>query len=246
VVLSLTDITAHKTLEDRLAHLAFHDALTGLPNRSLFVDRLQQNLARAMRHKHLTVVLFIDLDNFKMINDSLGHMAGDALLSGVAHRLQDCIRAEDTAARLGGDEFAILLDNISDAGQAVVVVEHILNSFEAPILVEGRELFITPSIGIAVSSSEDDATQVLRNADAAMYEAKRKAKVVINCFTPTSPKKRCIIRKSPKNCVTLSSAMNSCVNQLLTKNEAGQPLRATPPVFESPCLQLLNTYQQSC
>jgi diguanylate cyclase (GGDEF)-like protein len=176
VVLSLTDITAHKTLEDRLAHLAFHDALTGLPNRSLFVDRLQQNLARAMRHKHLTVVLFIDLDNFKMINDSLGHMAGDALLSGVAHRLQDCIRAEDTAARLGGDEFAILLDNISDAGQAVVVVEHILNSFEAPILVEGRELFITPSIGIAVSSSEDDATQVLRNADAAMYEAKRKGK----------------------------------------------------------------------
>jgi diguanylate cyclase (GGDEF)-like protein/PAS domain S-box-containing protein len=176
VVLSLTDITAHKTLEDRLARLAFHDPLTGLPNRSLFVDRLQQNLARAMRHKHLTVVLFIDLDNFKIINDSLGHMAGDALLSGVAHRLQDCVRAEDTAARLGGDEFAILLDNISDAGQAVVVVEHILNSFEAPILVEGRELFITPSIGIAVSSSEDDATQVLRNADAAMYEAKRKGK----------------------------------------------------------------------
>jgi diguanylate cyclase (GGDEF)-like protein len=156
---------------------ALHDDLTGLPNRALFADRLQQAIDRLNRDQTLRAVLFLDLDHFKVVNDSLGHKSGDELLITVARRLQACLRPGDTAARLGGDEFTVLLDGISDIGDAIRVSERIAEALEEPIELGWRQVFISVSAGIALM---EDGSQrpdtLLRNADVAMYEAKKEGK----------------------------------------------------------------------
>jgi diguanylate cyclase (GGDEF)-like protein len=156
---------------------ALHDDLTGLPNRALFSDRLQQAIDRSNRDQNLRAVLFMDLDHFKVVNDSLGHRSGDELLITVARRLQACLRPGDTAARLGGDEFTVLLDGISDVGDAIRVSERIAEALEEPIELGWRQVFISMSVGIALM--EDGSIRpetLLRNADVAMYEAKKEGK----------------------------------------------------------------------
>jgi diguanylate cyclase (GGDEF)-like protein len=160
---SQTDITDRKV----------HDPLTGLPNRALLLDRLDSALARSRRHADTVAVLFLDLDRFKVVNDSLGHIAGDQLLIELARRLELCLRPGDTVARLGGDEFTILLDEIHDVGRAEQVSERIHKSLEAPFGVGGQEVYVTVSIGIAVSASGLERSEdLLRDADTAMYRAK--------------------------------------------------------------------------
>ena len=150
---------------------AFNDSLTGLPNRALLLDRLEVALARAEREDKAVSVLFLDLDGFKVVNDSLGHVAGDRLLIDVARRLRDCLRRGDTAARIGGDEFAILLGDLGNPGRAALVAERVIAALGEPFTVLGREVFVSASIGIA--QGQDDADDLLRNADVAMYQAKR-------------------------------------------------------------------------
>ena len=172
------DLTEHKRLETQLAHQAFHDALTGLPNRALFLDRLEHARARAERRHSSVAVLFVDLDNFKVVNDSLGHAAGDALLSAVAQRLSACIRPGDTIARLGGDEFTVLLEEVTGGETPTEVAGRIAEALRLPLMLEGRTLFVSASIGIAQSGLEvGDAAptwtgDLLREADIAMYQAK--------------------------------------------------------------------------
>jgi diguanylate cyclase (GGDEF)-like protein len=150
---------------------AFNDSLTGLPNRALLLDRLELALGRAEREDQPVSVLFLDLDGFKVVNDSLGHVAGDRLLIDVARRLSDCLRRGDTAARIGGDEFAILLGDIGDPDRARRVAERVIAALGEPFTVLGREVFVSASIGIAYG--RNDAENLLRNADVAMYRAKR-------------------------------------------------------------------------
>ena len=185
-VWSFTDITARKAAESRLAHQAFHDPLTGLPNRVLFSDRLERALARARRHNQFIAVLFLDLDRFKIINDSLGHEAGDQLLIAVGQRLRARMRPEDTAARLGGDEFTVLLEDIQDVEAAARVAERIAEDLRAPFLIGAREVFTTSSIGIALSNGVGNSPdEVMRDADAAMYLAKSRGKAHYEIFDQT-------------------------------------------------------------
>src|SRR5262249_20086976 len=135
--------------EERIRHDAMHDPLTGLPNRTLFLDRLGQAVARRRRREaYQFAVLFLDLDRFKLVNDSLGHLSGDRLLVALVRRLSDCVRPDDTVARLGGDEFAILLDDSGDARQATRVAERIQEALRKPFTIDGNEIFSTVSIGI--------------------------------------------------------------------------------------------------
>jgi diguanylate cyclase (GGDEF)-like protein len=158
-------------------HRALHDELTGLPNRTLFVDHLQRVIDRIDNNRNHCAVLFMDLDGFKIINDSLGHDAGDELLIMAAQRLQSCLRRGDIAARFGGDEFAALLDNVVAVGEAVRVAERIAEFFETPFELRGRQIFLSTSIGITLSENDDEhAVTLLRNADVAMYKAKQKGK----------------------------------------------------------------------
>ena len=171
------DITERKTFEERLAHQAFHDALTGLPNRSLFMDRLQLAMARAARRKNAVAVVFLDLDNFKVVNDSLGHECGDMLLLGVAARLRECVREVDTVARLGGDEFTVIIEDVNDISQAERMADRIAGALHAPFELRGHEVFATTSIGIAMSTDGAEGSDaLLRNADLAMYHAKSQGK----------------------------------------------------------------------
>ena len=173
VVLNSRDVSDRKEAEDRLLHDALHDALTTLPNRTLFVDRLTHCLDRRARNRsYRCALLFLDLDRFKMINDSFGHAIGDRLLVQASSRLKSCLRPTDTLARLGGDEFAILLDEVGDASTAVRVAQRIQQELEAPFHLEGREIYSTASIGIALSTAESEPADVLRDADTAMYRAK--------------------------------------------------------------------------
>jgi diguanylate cyclase (GGDEF)-like protein/PAS domain S-box-containing protein len=167
------DITERKLLEDQLAHQAFHDSLTGLANRALFGDRLDHALARRARTGDELAVLFLDLDAFKTVNDSLGHGAGDEMLRVVAERLRGALRATDTVARLGGDEFAVLLEDIDGADAAGIAADRILDAIGGTIEIAGRSVVCRASIGIALASEDgDEASALLRNADAAMYHAK--------------------------------------------------------------------------
>ncbi len=171
----LNEITERKKVESQLLHLAFHDTLTGLENRVAFMNRLKHAINYSKRHSdYLYAVLFIDLDRFKVINDSLGHLNGDQLLLAIASRLQICIRSIDTAARLGGDEFTILLEGIQDMSDAIKVAERIQKELTLPFELDGQEVFITASIGIALSSTVDyqHPEELLRDADTAMYRAK--------------------------------------------------------------------------
>lgn len=179
------DITERKALEDQLAYQAFHDALTGLPNRALLTDRLEHALARAERSESSVAVLFLDLDRFKIVNDSLGHEVGDELLKAVGRRLQRCLRPEDTAARIGGNEFVVLLEDIASASYAVRVAERIIAALRTPFDVAGHEMVVTTSIGIALSSHGHGASDLLRDADVAMYRAKDKGKARYQVFDPS-------------------------------------------------------------
>jgi diguanylate cyclase (GGDEF)-like protein/PAS domain S-box-containing protein len=184
---SQTDITDRKQAEEQLRHNAFYDALTQLPNRVLFMDRLSNAIARAKRSEnYLFAVLFLDLDRFKVINDSLGHLVGDQLLIAIARRVETCLRAGDTFARLGGDEFTILLDGIDDVQDAIQVGDRILKELTLPFNLNGHEVFTTASIGIALSTtSYDKPEDVLRDADTTMYRAKAGGKARSEVFDST-------------------------------------------------------------
>jgi diguanylate cyclase (GGDEF)-like protein/PAS domain S-box-containing protein len=179
------DITEVKRSEARITHQAYHDALTGLPNRALFNDRLQMALHHAQRNQLGLGVLFMDLDNFKNINDSLGHAMGDRLLQSVAKRLSRWVREEDTVARLGGDEFIMLLQSIEDPDYAVHVAQRILESIAAPFRVGDQELYITASLGITLFPHDGrDLETLVSNADMAMYRAKEGGRNSYKLFTP--------------------------------------------------------------
>lgn len=184
---SMTDVTEYHRIQEQILHDALHDAMTGLPNRVLFMDRLSQAITRWVRRPNsLFAVLFLDVDRFKVINDSLGHLAGDQLLIGVGQRLTACTRAEDTIARLGGDEFAILLEELTNPAQAIEVAERILAALSRPFLLEGHEVFTSASIGIAFPSEESKtAEDLLRDADTAMYRAKSLGKGRYEVFSMT-------------------------------------------------------------
>ncbi len=177
VVLTLRDITERKVFEQELKALAFRDVLTNLPNRALFIDRLDHALLAANRRAHAVGVLFLDLDNFKLVNDSLGHSAGDQILLAAGQRLKSVLRPGDTAARFGGDEFTILLDDLASPRDAMEIVERIERALAAPFAIGARELFVTASIGIAFSGSDaGDPEGLVRSADLAMYRAKLNGK----------------------------------------------------------------------
>ena len=181
----ITDITERKRLEEQLRRQAFHDTLTGLANRALLHDRMGQSLAHARRHGADVGVLFLDLDNFKIVNDSLGHAAGDALLTQVAGRLRGCVREGDTVARLGGDEFAILLDDAADVSGGVELAERVLAGLRAPFRLGDRAVVVTASVGVALSrSGADQPDDLLRHADIAMYRAKSSGRNRFAVFEP--------------------------------------------------------------
>jgi diguanylate cyclase (GGDEF)-like protein len=175
-VWSFSDVTEQKRLEDDLVHQAFHDALTGLANKALFRDRMNQAIARIERTHKYVAVLFLDLDNFKMINDSLGHLMGDELLVAVAEVLVGCLRSGDTAARLGGDEFAVLIEDADNHDAVIRLADRILAALRKPILVGTQSVLVTASIGITFGVSDSDGEQLLSNADLAMYMAKNQGK----------------------------------------------------------------------
>jgi diguanylate cyclase (GGDEF)-like protein/PAS domain S-box-containing protein len=184
VVLNIRDITERKSAEEAMLHQAFHDTLTGLPNRALFLDRLGQALTRRGRIGSLTAVLFLDLDRFKWINDSLGHAAGDDLLVQVADRLSSAIRSGDSVARFGGDEFVVLCDELDGDWEARVIAERIGAALNDHFCVEGRDITVTASIGFATTAAASGATgdALLRDADAAMYRAKERGRHRIEAF----------------------------------------------------------------
>ncbi|MCI3950175.1 MAG: Diguanylate cyclase/phosphodiesterase (modular protein), partial [Acidimicrobiales bacterium] len=173
VVVNLHDVTARKTAEEELAHRAFHDSLTGLPNRALFRNRVDHALDRSARSASDPAIVYVDLDGFKAVNDSLGHDAGDEVLQEVARRLETVVRSGDTVARLGGDEFAVLVEQGSAPPQEVAVIgDRILEALRHPIEVAGRRVAVGASLGIAVGDGDTTGTALLRNADIAMYRAK--------------------------------------------------------------------------
>lgn len=171
-VIVCRDISVQKKREEHLNHLAHHDALTGLPNRLLFEDRLAQKLVYAKRHKHPVALMFLDLDLFKMVNDSMGHEIGDELLQGIAHRLKSCVRESDTVARIGGDEFTIILDN-TNVAEADSIAHKIRAAMLVPFELRSRHIYMTTSIGIGIYPQDgDDRHTLVKNADNAMYHAK--------------------------------------------------------------------------
>jgi len=171
--------------QSRLYRLAHHDALTGLPNRLLFEDRLEQVILKARRNKTKVGILFLDLDRFKQINDTLGHDVGDELLIAVAQRLQKQCRQSDTVARLGGDEFVFILDNLRDRAGAEVVARKIIAAMEEPVKIHGHELHISTSIGIAIYPDDaDDIESVIKKADLALYQAKESGRNQYRLYSP--------------------------------------------------------------
>ena len=184
LALNFRDVSERKVLEEQLRKLAFHDPLTLLANRSLFWNRVEHALALAHRSQQRVAVMFLDLDNFKNVNDSLGHDAGDRLLQAAAQRLVKATRPSDTVARLGGDEFAILLEGIRSETDIERIAKPINSTFNQPLLLDGREIETSASIGVACSRPGDDAEQLLRNADIAMYNAKAAGKARLVMFQP--------------------------------------------------------------
>jgi diguanylate cyclase (GGDEF)-like protein/PAS domain S-box-containing protein len=183
---TVIDITERKRAEEQVKHLAFHDSLTGLPNRLLFNDRLRVAMVHANRYREKLAVLFLDIDRFKVINDSLGHPIGDELLRRIAERVGGCIRQEDTIARLGGDEFTVLLPGIAKEEDAATIANKILEAVRLPFFIEHRELFITTSIGVTLFPEDGtDPESLVRNADTAMYRAKEQGRDTTRLYAPT-------------------------------------------------------------
>ena len=176
----------HRNVEDELRHNALHDALTGLPNQRLFYDRVQVSMAQAKRSGEKVAVCFLDLDRFKVINDTLGHRIGDGLLQEASARFASCLREGDTLARLGGDEFVVLLPDVGDASAAGKIAQRLLDSLEAPISIEGREMFVTASIGISLyPDAGTDPETLVKHADYAMYRAKEVGRATYQLYAPT-------------------------------------------------------------
>ena len=185
VVVNYRDVTTRRSLEDELRHQAFHDSLTGLANRALFLDRLQHAMSRKRGFNRPLAVLFMDLDDFKTVNDSLGHGEGDELLVAVAQRLHEALRTSDTIARMGGDEFAILIDDAVDGDAPIEVAHRLQEALDAPFGHAKKDLFVRASIGVSVRTSGDEtAEDLLRNADIAMYTAKANGKNRIEAYQP--------------------------------------------------------------
>jgi diguanylate cyclase (GGDEF)-like protein/PAS domain S-box-containing protein len=207
---SMSDITDRKKAEERLLHDAFHDALTGLPNRALFMDRLNHTLERTKRNPdYQFAVLFMDLDNFKDINDSIGHLIGDKVLIKVAETIQGGLRSIDTLARFGGDEFIILMEDVADISGVIRVTDWINKRFETSIIVGKHEISTSASIGIVLGRSDvNNAEEVIRNADIAMYSAKAKGRARAEIFEPS-------MRKEFLDRITLESDLRKAV----TNNE---------------------------
>jgi diguanylate cyclase (GGDEF)-like protein/PAS domain S-box-containing protein len=175
LVFNAREITERKKAEDQLLHNASHDQFTGLPNRVLFLNRLETVVDRIKRHpQQMAAVLFIDIDDFKVVNDCLGHAAGDELIVEAGNRLKGCMRSDGTIARMGGDEFTVLLEEVNDPSDAIRVAQRIHEALEQPFLLNGQEVFKDASIGIALTGQKESAETVLQNADLAMYRAKSK------------------------------------------------------------------------
>lgn len=178
------DMTARRELERKLRREALHDPLTKLPNRALFADRLEHALTQAKRSGESVAVLFVDLDDFKSVNDTLGHEAGDQLLISFGRRLRSSVREADTVARLAGDEFIVLLEHLGGEDEAVLVVGRIQNSLEMPFRIKGRQVWVTTSISLCYSNSTTDPGELLNHADVAMYRAKERGKAHYEIYRP--------------------------------------------------------------
>lgn len=169
----IRDITQRKAAEQQIEYQAYHDSLTGLANRRMFQEHLTIALAMSQRRRRFVAVLFLDLDHFKLVNDTLGHSRGDALLRQIASRLRGCVREGDTVARVGGDEFTIVLQDLEKKDDAALVASKLLQVVAEPVDIEGQRLYVTTSIGISMSPGDgEDAETLLKNADNAMYRAK--------------------------------------------------------------------------
>ena len=183
-VLIFSDISSIKQAEEQLRQLAHHDVLTGLPNRLLFVAKLDDAIERAKRYQHRIALLYLDLDRFKIINDTLGHAGGDELLKSVGSRLRKCVRATDTVARLGGDEFTVVLDDIAHSEDAAMLSEKIIHAMAEPISIHGREVVTSPSIGISIYPEDGKTSDdLVKASDAAMYRAKERGRSNFQFYT---------------------------------------------------------------
>jgi diguanylate cyclase (GGDEF)-like protein len=181
-LLTLEDVTQRKSSEEEIRRLAYHDSLTGLPNRTLFYDRLKVAMVQARRSRKGLAVMFLDLDRFKEVNDSLGHSMGDALLKVAGERLNGLLRKGDTVSRMGGDEFLLMLPETSRHEDAARIARKILDAFQEPFAVGGHEIRITTSIGIALYPEEgEDADTLMKKADIAMYRAKEMGRNNYQC-----------------------------------------------------------------
>jgi diguanylate cyclase (GGDEF)-like protein/PAS domain S-box-containing protein len=205
LVFNSRDVTDRKVIQQRIQHLAYHDNLTGLPNRGLLQDRLAHSIARAERANRKVAVLFVDLDNFKNINDTLGHDVGDELLRQVARRLSECVRLEDTIARQGGDEFIVLLDSMQDGRGASVVAQKVLNALRQPFSLGGTEQHVSGSVGIALYPDDGrDPQTLMKSADTAMFHGKGLGKNTYQYFTSQ-------MNVAVKRRMTLESALRRAV-----------------------------------
>ncbi|MGH6830090.1 MAG: putative bifunctional diguanylate cyclase/phosphodiesterase, partial [Methylocella sp.] len=184
-LVAIVDMTAKRKAEARIAHMAHHDALTGLPNRVLFHERLDETLLRVRRDRETLAILYLDLDQFKYVNDGLGHPAGDKLLQAAAARLRACLRGSDTVARFGGDEFAVLQIGLAGPHEAGNLAERIVTLLSEPYDIDGQQVVIGASVGIALAPADGEtAEQLLRNADIALYQAKEDGRRVFRFFEP--------------------------------------------------------------
>ncbi|MGH6820351.1 MAG: putative bifunctional diguanylate cyclase/phosphodiesterase, partial [Methylocella sp.] len=184
-LVAIVDVTAKRKAEARIAHMAHHDALTGLPNRVLFHERLDETLLRVHRYAEIIAVLYLDLDQFKNVNDSFGHPAGDKLLVAVADRLRTCLRGSDMVARFGGDEFAVLQIGLAGPHEAGILAERIVTLLSEPYDIDGQQVVIGASAGIALAPADGETTeQLLANADIALYQAKEDGRRTFCFFQP--------------------------------------------------------------